>query len=89
MGETTEYARESRHQRVAPHLGRVELATTYRGELSRPLPGVLDATSGAGSSDWIDDCRESVLNRYKMVKRQTLKPSVSFNRKKTCLIKRA
>jgi dTDP-4-dehydrorhamnose reductase len=63
MGETTEYTRESRHQRVAPHLGRVELATTYRGELSRPLPGVLDATSGAGSSGWIDDCRESVLNR--------------------------
>ena len=63
MGETTEYTRESRHQRVAPHLGRVELATTYRGELSRPLPGVLDATSGAGSSGWIDDCRESLLNR--------------------------
>jgi hypothetical protein len=45
IGETTEYARESRHQRVAPHLGRVELATTYRGELSRPLPSVLDATA--------------------------------------------
>jgi dTDP-4-dehydrorhamnose reductase len=63
MGETTEYARESRHQRVAPHLGRVELATTHRGELSGPLPGVLDATSGPGSSGWIDDCRESVLDR--------------------------
>ena len=63
MGETTEYARESRHQRVAPHLGRVELATTHRSELSRPLPSVLDATSGPGSSGWIDDCRESVLNR--------------------------
>jgi len=63
IGETTEYARESRHQRVAPHLGRVELATTHRGELSGPLPGVLDATSGPGSSGWIDDCRESVLDR--------------------------
>ena len=63
IGETTEYARESRHQRVAPHLGRVELATTHLGELSGPLPGVLDATSGPGSSGWIDDCRESVLDR--------------------------
>ena len=64
IGETTEYARESRHQRAAPHLGRVELATIYRGELSRPLPSVLDASSVPGCcSGWIDDCRESVLNR--------------------------
>jgi dTDP-4-dehydrorhamnose reductase len=62
MGETTEYAREIRHERVAPHLGRVELATAYRGELSRPLPSVLDATSGPGSSGWIDDCRESAVS---------------------------
>jgi dTDP-4-dehydrorhamnose reductase len=64
FGETANYARESRHQRAAPHLGRVELATIYRGELSRPLPNVLDASSVPGCcSGWIDDCRESLLNR--------------------------
>ena len=31
----------SRHQQPAPHLGRVELTTAYRGELYQPLPSVL------------------------------------------------
>jgi dTDP-4-dehydrorhamnose reductase len=34
---------ESRHQRAVPHLGRVELASTYSGELFRPLANVVDA----------------------------------------------
>lgn len=33
---------ESRHQRPTPHLGRVELTSTYRDELSIPLPSVVD-----------------------------------------------
>ena len=43
------FSRESRHERAAPHIGRVELATVYRGELSRPLPSVLDGESFLGS----------------------------------------
>jgi dTDP-4-dehydrorhamnose reductase len=34
---------ESRHQRQTPHLGRVELTSTYRDELSIPLPSVVDS----------------------------------------------
>lgn len=32
----------SRHQQPAPHLGRVELTTVYKGELYEPLPSVVD-----------------------------------------------
>ena len=44
-GLTPKFSRESRHDRRAPHLGRVELATIHSGELFHPLPSVLDATS--------------------------------------------
>lgn len=43
------FSRESRHERAAPHIGRVELATIHRGELSRPLPSVLAGESLLGS----------------------------------------
>ncbi|MGH7854294.1 MAG: SDR family oxidoreductase [Candidatus Binatia bacterium] len=43
------FSRESRHERAAPHIGRVELATIYRGELCRPLSSVLDGESFLGS----------------------------------------
>ena len=43
------FACENRCQRAAPHLGRVELATIYRGELFDPLPCVLDTPSAFGS----------------------------------------
>ncbi|MDA0738641.1 MAG: sugar nucleotide-binding protein [Nitrospirae bacterium] len=33
---------ETRHQQTHPHLGRVELATAYEGNLSQPLSSVLD-----------------------------------------------
>ena len=33
---------ESRHERAAPHLGRVELASIYCGALFKPLPSVID-----------------------------------------------
>ena len=46
---TANFTRESRHERAAPHIGRVQLATVYRGELSRPLPSVLDGESILGS----------------------------------------
>jgi len=42
FGERASYERESRHERTAPHLGHVELATHYRGELFQPLASVLD-----------------------------------------------
>jgi dTDP-4-dehydrorhamnose reductase len=41
------YLTESRRQRSAPHLGRVELATVYRDALSQPLASVLDGTKAA------------------------------------------
>ena len=47
-GATASFSRESRHERVAPHLGRVELATIHRGELFRPLPSVLDGETLVG-----------------------------------------
>ena len=34
---------ESRHNRPAPHLGRVELLSSYQDEWATPLPGVLDS----------------------------------------------
>jgi len=42
FGENANYQRESRHQRSAPHLGRVELASIYRGALYEPLASVID-----------------------------------------------
>ena len=55
------FSRESRHERAAPHIGRVELATVYRGELSRPLPSPIDGESFLGdlhSSDRMDSVHE-------------------------------
>jgi dTDP-4-dehydrorhamnose reductase len=51
-GAAANFSRESRHERAAPHLGRVELATIHRGELFRPLPSVLDGATVVG-------CRKS------------------------------
>jgi dTDP-4-dehydrorhamnose reductase len=42
FGENPNYQRESRHERSAPHLGRVELASIYRGTLYEPLTSVID-----------------------------------------------
>lgn len=41
LGQESKFLRESRHQRSAPHIGRVELASRHTGELSRPLASVL------------------------------------------------
>jgi dTDP-4-dehydrorhamnose reductase len=41
-GERANYKSESRHERSAPHLGRVELSTVYHDALSRALPSVVD-----------------------------------------------
>jgi len=46
FGEPATYERESRNQRSAPHLGRVELASIYSGDLFEPLHCVLDAPGG-------------------------------------------
>ncbi len=43
FGEEPSFSCESRHQRTAPHLGHVELASRYRGELFRPLPSVIES----------------------------------------------
>jgi dTDP-4-dehydrorhamnose reductase len=68
LGLQASFRCESRHQRPTPHLGRVELTSTYRDELSMPLPSVVEknhVTSGkverpsfhdffnAGSLRWI------------------------------------
>jgi dTDP-4-dehydrorhamnose reductase len=45
FGTPANYQRESRHQRSAPHLGRVELASRYHGALYAPLPCVLDGAN--------------------------------------------
>jgi len=42
LGEPPTFRCESRHQRPAPHLGRVELTSVYADILSRPLASVLD-----------------------------------------------
>ncbi|MFZ1747541.1 MAG: sugar nucleotide-binding protein [Nitrospirales bacterium] len=42
LGEPPTFRCESRHQRPAPHLGRVELTSAYADSLSRPLASVLD-----------------------------------------------
>ncbi len=41
-GISADYMRESRHYRTAPHVGRVELATVYRGALFEPLPSATE-----------------------------------------------
>ena len=46
LGLEARFHCESRHQRSTPHLGRVELASTYRDELSIPLPSVVDKNHG-------------------------------------------
>jgi len=43
FGEPVNYRRESRFQRGAPHLGRVELISKFAGEFSQPLACVLDS----------------------------------------------
>lgn len=48
FGEPARYLRESRHDRTAPHLGHVELATRYRGELFQPLASILDKPNVRG-----------------------------------------
>ena len=48
FGEAATYERESRHERTAPHLGHVELATLYRGKLFQPLACILDKSNGQG-----------------------------------------
>ncbi len=48
FGEPASYESESRHQRSAPHLGRVELASIHRGELYEPLQCVLDGPNALG-----------------------------------------
>jgi dTDP-4-dehydrorhamnose reductase len=42
LRETPTFQCESRHQRPAPHLGRVELTSAYADLFSSPLPSVLD-----------------------------------------------
>jgi dTDP-4-dehydrorhamnose reductase len=41
LGLESRFHSESRHQRPTPHLGRVELISTYRDELAIPLPSVV------------------------------------------------
>lgn len=43
----SDFRSESRHQQRTPHLGHVELTTTYEDELSQPLPSVLDGEETA------------------------------------------
>ena len=43
LGLRTDFRSEGRHQRPTPHIGHVELTTTYEDELSQPLPSVLDS----------------------------------------------
>ena len=43
LGLKARFHSESRHQRPTPHLGRVELTSTYQDKLSIPLPSVVDS----------------------------------------------
>lgn len=45
LGIDLVYDTAGRHQRPAPHLGRVELSTTYNGHLHEPIPSVLLSTT--------------------------------------------
>jgi len=51
LGEPADYARQGRHQRAAPHIGHVELATRYHGQLFQPLASILDGPDIQGRSD--------------------------------------
>ncbi len=42
FGMVADFRYESRRQRSAPHLGRVELSSVYRGELFEPLASVIE-----------------------------------------------
>jgi dTDP-4-dehydrorhamnose reductase len=48
FGESANYQRESRHERSAPHLGRVELASIFCGALYQPLASVIDGPISLG-----------------------------------------
>ena len=48
FGENANYQRESRHERAAPHLGRVELASIFCGALYQPLASVIDGPISLG-----------------------------------------
>ena len=43
LGLEVSFHTERRHQRPNPHLGRVELRSTYRDDLAIPLPSVVDS----------------------------------------------
>ena len=43
LGLEARFHCESRHQRLTPHLGHVELISIYRDELATPLPSVIDS----------------------------------------------
>lgn len=49
FGAPASYQRESRFERAAPHLGRVELASRFQGAFSQPLACVLDSPSRIAS----------------------------------------
>ncbi len=51
FGERANYHCQSRHERSAPHLGRVELATIFKDEFSEPLPSVVEALRPFAVSD--------------------------------------
>jgi dTDP-4-dehydrorhamnose reductase len=62
---------ESRHERAAPHLGRVELATIHGGQLSQPLPSVLDAAGivdDFSGLEPIEDFQSSAAGRLRLGK---------------------
>ena len=46
FGLDPKFQYQSRHERAAPHLGRVELASVYRGALFKPLPSVVEDGTG-------------------------------------------
>jgi dTDP-4-dehydrorhamnose reductase len=46
---TAAFSRESRYDRTAPHIGWVELATTFKDQFSHPLPSVLDSPCDSGA----------------------------------------
>ena len=43
LGLEAHFHYESRHDRPAPHLGRVDLMSTYRDEWATPLPSVIES----------------------------------------------
>jgi dTDP-4-dehydrorhamnose reductase len=51
FGQSANFSRESRYERAAPHLGRVELRSTFKGELFQPLRSVLDSPRAAPDCD--------------------------------------